>query len=662
MPSPEALVALASGVALASLGAFLLALRPRRAESVLFGAFALLWAGQVLSANLSRLVDAGATVHGPALLASFALMAPAIVLLAHLAATQMGGRGGAVLRVAGIALASAAAIALALAPRLVVQSVTDVPGGGPPVTVLGPLAFPLLLLPFHVAFIAATLASYVRWRRAAVGSPRDRARVLFCAYALFSAYVVVRNLALVLRLPSDLRLAGGQQLLTVGTYSVCALALVAVLAHATLKGPRLDGGMWLAVAVPAAMAAVEAVFWPGSILGTGLWRLACVAVVAFALARHQLFDFELRLKESAAALLAAVLLGAGILGTFAARGPAPFALGAVAAAGSLALREPMGRALFPNAQRSADYVRARQLDVYRVRLEESIARPADGDETDLQRLRRVLGITDAEHEAMSHVLRAHHGLVDGEVLNDRYRILRVIGEGGFARAHLARDDATGALVVVKLAQGDDATREAALLRRIDSPHVVRVLDAGEAPGGSFLALEYAEGGTLADRLAREPTLPHEEVARLAEGLLSGLDAAHRAGIVHGDVKPGNVLLAADGTPRLADFGGARILDASRTRATTGSQATLQYASPEQLRGEAATPRSDVYAAAAVLHRCITGRARAAWDEESPGDLDAAPPRLRTVVARGLSRDPAARYQNAGEMLSALRTEVVVHAA
>lgn len=659
MPSPEALVALASGIALASLGAFLLALRPRRGESTLFGAFAVLWGAQVLAANLSRLVGGGAAVHGPALLASFAMMAPATVLLAHLAATNLGGRSGAALRVAGVAVGAASAIVLAVAPRLVVASVTDVPGS-PPVTAFGPLAFPLLLVPFHLAFVAATLAAYRRWRRAAPGSPQRRARALYCAFVLFASYIVVRNIAFVLRNPADLRLADGQEALSVAMYASGGLVLVGVLAHATMgRGPRLDGGMWLAAGVPALMAALEAAFAPNSILGTGTWRLACVGVVAFALARHQLFDFEVRFKESVAALLAAVALGAGLLATFALQAVLPLGVAAVAAGGAIALRERLGRVFFPHADTSPAYMRSRQLDVYRVRLEESIARPAHGDDADLRRFRRALHITDAEHEAMENVLRAHHGAArEGETIAGRYRIARLLGEGGFGRAHLARDLRTNDLVVVKIVPGGGAAREARLARLVDSPHVVRVLDAGDAPGVSFLVMEYVEGGPLGDRLARGNRLPFAEVERLAEGLLLGLAAAHRAGVVHGDVKPDNVLLAGDGTPKLADFGGARSAEASRTKDAAG-QATLQYASPEQLRGEPATPRSDVYAAASVLHRCATGRPRAAWDEGEEDALADAPPRLREVLLRALSRDPSARFADAGEMLAALRGEVTI---
>ncbi|HWH08540.1 MAG TPA: serine/threonine-protein kinase [Candidatus Thermoplasmatota archaeon] len=658
MPNVEALVALASGAALASLGAFLLAIRPRRWDSALFGAFAILWAGQVILANLWRLTDGGARVHGPALIASFAMMAPATVLLAHHAASHLGGRGGDALRAGGVLAGAAGALALALAPRLVVESVADGPDGVV-LTVLGPLAFPLLLAPFHLAFVAAAVSAYARWRRAAPGSPQRRARAVFAAFALFSSYVVVRNLALVLRMPADLRLADGQQVLSIATYAGGALLLLGLLAHAAARGPRLDRGMWLAVGVPAGMAAVEAAFAPGSVLGTGTWRLACVGVVAYALARHQLFDFELRVKESAAALLAALLLGVGILAAVARQDALPVLVAAVAAGATLAVREPLGRVLYPKADLSPAYVRSRQLDVYRVRLEEAIARPAHGDEADLRRFRRALHITHAEHVAMENVLRAHHGIGrEGEMIAQRYQIMRVLGEGGFGRAHLARDARSGALVVVKLVPGDGAAREARLAGRIDSPHVVRVLDAGAAPGGSFLAMEYAEGGTLAERLEREGRLGPDEALRLADGLLAGLAAAHRAGVVHGDVKPDNVLLGADGAPRLGDFGGARSTDASRTR-DSASQATLQYASPEQLRGEPATARSDVYSAAAVLHRAVTGRVRAPWDDEDAGLLADAPARLRSVVLRGLARDPAGRYADAGEMLADLRGEVSV---
>ena len=199
---------------------------------------------------------------------------------------------------------------------------------------------------------------------------------------------------------------------------------------------------------------------------------------------------------------------------------------------------------------------------------------------------------------------------------DRYRIERPLGRGGMARVDLARDVELDRLVAVKVLSetlaGDAElrerfVREGRLAARLAHPNVVVVLDAGEDDGLPFIVMEYVDGETLADLVRREGALPSERAVGLAVQALAGLEHAHAAGLVHRDVKPGNLLLRQDGQLKIGDFGIARAVELSGLTEAGTILGTAAYLAPEQARGEEVGPAADVYALAAVLYELLTGR-------------------------------------------------------
>lgn len=231
-----------------------------------------------------------------------------------------------------------------------------------------------------------------------------------------------------------------------------------------------------------------------------------------------------------------------------------------------------------------------------------------------------------------------------------------------ARVVLARDTVLDRRVAVKLlddgARADPELRERFLREgrfaaQLAHQNVVGVFDSGEEEGTPYLVMELVDGRTVADELRRRGALPPEEVRAIGCQLCAGLDAAHGRGLVHRDVKPQNLLLARDGTLKVADFGIARSSSQSATLTQAGTLlGTAAYMAPEVVRGEPATAESDVYAAGAVLYELATGRpprrvatlADLAADEliTPPGELADVPPDLEEAIMRCLARDPAAR--------------------
>jgi serine/threonine protein kinase len=193
-------------------------------------------------------------------------------------------------------------------------------------------------------------------------------------------------------------------------------------------------------------------------------------------------------------------------------------------------------------------------------------------------------------------------------------------------------------------------REARVACGIVDSHLVRILDVGEEGGEPYLVLEYIGGGSLAERLADGP-LPLEEMLGVVASVAAGLDALHRGGIVHRDVKPSNVLFREDGSAALTDFGLAK--GTAYTVLTHPGQVlgTLDYLAPELVRGGEATPASDIYALGCVAFECLAGKppfgdrslfgVGTAHLEDDPPDPPA-PPELGRALLRALEKDPAAR--------------------
>src|SRR5256885_1724865 len=197
----------------------------------------------------------------------------------------------------------------------------------------------------------------------------------------------------------------------------------------------------------------------------------------------------------------------------------------------------------------------------------------------------------------------------------RYEFVRPLGHGAMATVDLAHDVELDRPVALKrlaenLARDQELRRrflrEARLAARLAHPNVVRVFDVGEDGGRPFIAMEYVEGETLAELMARRGRLPAGEAATLGMQMCAGLAAAHAAGLVHRDVKPPNLLLGTDGVLKLGDFGVAVGHEGTRLTLAGTVLGTAGYLAPEQARGERVTAAADIYAVGAVLFELLTG--------------------------------------------------------
>lgn len=200
---------------------------------------------------------------------------------------------------------------------------------------------------------------------------------------------------------------------------------------------------------------------------------------------------------------------------------------------------------------------------------------------------------------------------------DRYRLHMCVGRGGMGEVWRATDEVLGRDVAVKLMLGhehdpsaaDRFRMEAQTAARLSHPHVVGVFDFGTWDGKLYLVMELVHGDSLAGDRGQAPVLSAEQVATVAAHAAAGLAAAHREGVVHRDIKPGNLLRDADGTVKLADFGIARFVDDPSAALTTTGQivGTGLYLAPERALGQPASPASDVYSLGCVLYQLLTGQ-------------------------------------------------------
>jgi serine/threonine-protein kinase len=234
-----------------------------------------------------------------------------------------------------------------------------------------------------------------------------------------------------------------------------------------------------------------------------------------------------------------------------------------------------------------------------------------------------------------------------------------------ASVYLGRDRELERPVAVKLfaesLAADDALRrrflrESRLAARLAHPNVVNVYDAGEDGGVPFIVMEYVEGETVAELLRRRGRLEPAEAVAIVAQACAGLEHAHRAGVVHRDVKPQNLLLTPDGVVKVADFGIALAAESTRLTEAGALLGTAAYLAPEQAHDGEITPATDVYSLGVVLYELLTGRTPYAVDSVAdltkprpPPPVGDLPPALGPVVARALAADPAERPASAGEL-------------
>jgi serine/threonine protein kinase len=276
------------------------------------------------------------------------------------------------------------------------------------------------------------------------------------------------------------------------------------------------------------------------------------------------------------------------------------------------------------------------------------------------------------------------------LVGGRYEIGELLGYGGMAEVHKARDLRLGRDVAVKVLRSDLARdpsfqnrfrREAQAAAGLNHPSIVGVYDTGEDgdPAGvddavsPYIVMEFVEGRTLREVLKSEGPLPPRRAMEIVAEICAALDFSHRSGIVHRDVKPGNVMITDTGAVKVMDFGIARALadNAATVTATSAVIGTAQYLSPEQARGESVDARSDVYSTGCLLYELLVGHPPFTGDSpvavayqhvrENPripsSENPAIPPALDSIVMKSLAKNPLNRYQTAGEMRADLQRAI-----
>lgn len=293
-------------------------------------------------------------------------------------------------------------------------------------------------------------------------------------------------------------------------------------------------------------------------------------------------------------------------------------------------------------------------------------------------------------------------LAPGHQFGPRYHIIRLLGIGGMGAVYQAWDAELSVAVAIKVIRpevmSDPAAateverrfkRELLLARQVTHKNVVRIHDLGEIDGIKYITMPYVDGADLSSIVKKEGRLPIPKALRIARSIVSGLVAAHKAGVVHRDLKPANIMVGADGEAMIMDFGIARssggpgadngrrdqtgrpirpplqMADATMVGTIVG---TVEYMAPEQAKGQAVDQRADLYAFGLILYDVLTGRRRVDKPEGAIAELQArmekAPPQIKTlvpevpdalatVVSRCLEPDPAARYQTTEELAGVL---------
>ena len=264
------------------------------------------------------------------------------------------------------------------------------------------------------------------------------------------------------------------------------------------------------------------------------------------------------------------------------------------------------------------------------------------------------------------------------LLGGRYELDGVVGRGGMAEVYRARDIRLDRIVAVKTLREDlarDQTfqarfrREAQSAASLNHPSIVAVYDTGEDMSGSthvpYIVMEYVDGRTLRELLRDDRRLLPERALEITDGVLRALDYSHRNGIVHRDIKPGNVMLTRSAEVKVMDFGIARAVSDNQATMTQTAQVigTAQYLSPEQARGERVDARSDLYSTGCLLYELLTGRPPFTGDSpvaiayqhvrENPIPPSRVNPEIPAwadaIVLKAMAKDPAERYQSAAEM-------------
>src|SRR5271154_3806795 len=260
------------------------------------------------------------------------------------------------------------------------------------------------------------------------------------------------------------------------------------------------------------------------------------------------------------------------------------------------------------------------------------------------------------------------------LLGDRYELEGVVGRGGMAEVYRARDLRLDRVVAIKTLRADlarDQTfqarfrREAQSAASLNNPSIVAVYDTGEDMSIPFIVMEYVDGKTVRELLNEGHRLLPERTLEIVSGVLRALEYSHQAGIVHRDIKPGNVMVTRNGDIKVMDFGIARAMSDAQATMTQTAQVigTAQYLSPEQARGERVDTRSDLYSTGCLMYELLVGRPPFTGDSPvaiayqhvrenpiPPSRLDPElPPWADAIVLKAMAKSPNDRHQTAAEM-------------
>lgn len=264
------------------------------------------------------------------------------------------------------------------------------------------------------------------------------------------------------------------------------------------------------------------------------------------------------------------------------------------------------------------------------------------------------------------------------VIANRYEVIQHIGQGGMADVFLAIDTILNRQVAVKILRSDLSTdavsilrfeREAQAATALAHPNIVEVYDVGDYKGHHYIVMEYVPGNTLKQVIRARGPLLNEEAVDIMKQLTSAVAEAHSRGIIHRDIKPQNVIVKADGSVRILDFGIATAKGSMQLTQANNVMGSVHYLAPELAKGEAATPQSDIYALGIVLYEMLAGDVPFKADQAVQVALKhmrdplprlrsinpTAPQSIENIVNRAAAKDPAQRYRNCKEMFDDLCT-------
>ena len=263
-------------------------------------------------------------------------------------------------------------------------------------------------------------------------------------------------------------------------------------------------------------------------------------------------------------------------------------------------------------------------------------------------------------------------LSKGQKINDRYEIIKNIGEGGMANVYLAQDTILDRKVAVKVLRGDLASddkfirrfqREALSVSNLSHPNIVEVYDVGEEDGNHYIVMEYIEGKTLKQLLKKRESLTLTEVIDIMTQLTDGISHAHESYIIHRDIKPQNIMIEDDGRIKITDFGIAMALNATQLTQTNSVMGSVHYLPPEQASGKGATVKSDIYSLGILMYELLTGNVPFKGDNAVEIALKhmkdkipsirkqdpSIPQSVENIILKASAKNPRNRYDTAKEM-------------